>query len=417
MVRRRPFAVVAFAALLGGAAPPDGSAFMVEGDGSARISWLRHFASANNDWINDLVEMKGGHVLAVGFLNRSDQGPSSDWQALAASLTPGGRVLTERTHGEGSGIDAFWAVAEGSDGRRMFAGFTTRIGAGGIDALTVLADSGGTPISERAFGGAGYDRFTSVVALPDGFVFLGHSQAEGDDKRRIFVVKTGLDGQALWERVHDAPESWGALYIARHPDGGLIVAGGTEVKGDGDMFAMKLDRDGQELWRRRAGTAEWDEINHGLVVRPDGSIVLAGYTHRRGEQSNDLVAAILSADGSVERIERFGGSGDDRAILAKPDSKGRIWIVGHSDSAGAGGPDLLLARLDSRGKFESAALTIGGAKADHGTAVLPQPDGSILLAGYSQGLGAGGEDAFVLKLSAPRFGQPNRSFRREVAVP
>jgi hypothetical protein len=324
-----------------------------------------------------------------------------------------GRIVTERRYGEGEGIDAFWSVAEAENGRRMFAGFTTRIGAGGIDAYSLLTDASGTLLSERAFGGGGYDRFTSVIAVRDGFVLLGHSQVEGDDKRRIFVVKTGLDGQPLWERVHDAPESWGALYIAPHMDG-FIVAGGTEVKGNGDMFAMKLDRDGNELWRRRVGTPDWDEVNHGLVIRPDGVIVLAGYTHRRGEEANDLVAASLSPSGSVELIERFGGTGDDRAILAKADPQGRIWIIGHSNSAGAGGTDLLLARLDVSGQFETSALVIGGAKDDHGTAVLPLPGGSLLLAGYSEGFGGGGEDAFVLQIPAPRFDRPSPSFRSEV---
>ena len=89
------------------------------------------------------------------------------------------------------------------------------------------------------------------------------------------------------------------------------------VDGDGDMFAMKVDAEGRELWRQRVGTPEWDEVNHGLVVRPDGRIVLAGYTHRRGEEANDLVAATLSPSGELVRIERFGGVGDDRAILAK----------------------------------------------------------------------------------------------------
>ena len=299
----------------------------------------------------------------------------------------------------------------------MFAGFTTRIGGGGIDAWSLLVAPDGETLAERAFGSAGYDRFTDVATVADGYVFVGHSQAEGSDKRRILIVKTGLDGQPLWERVHDAAESWGALYIEPAGDGGFIIAGGTEVAGDGEMFAMKVDGEGRELWRKRAGTADWDEVNHGLVVRPDGRIVLAGYTHRRGEEANDLVAATLSPTGDVERIERFGGAGDDRAILAKPDADGLIWIVGHTASAGQGGADLLLARLDQEGRFESAAVIIGGPADDKGTALLPLPDGSILLAGYSMGLGGGGEDAFVLKLDRPGWARSNPAFRREVVRP
>lgn len=417
MVRYRSASLIVLALSLGAAAAPDNAPFAVAGDGSARISWLQRFTSPDDDWVNELVRVNGDHVMAVGFLGRRDGDPPSDWLAMAAELSPGGQLIRQKSYGEGKGIDAFWSVAEAGDGKRMFAGFTTRIGAGGIDGLAILTDSNGAPLFERAFGGAGYDRFTSVARVADGFVFLGHSQADGEDKRRIFVVKTALDGQKLWERVHDAPDSWGALYIAPTTDDGFIVAGGTEVAGDGDLFAMKLDREGQMLWRKRAGTPDWDEVNHGLVVRPDGAIVLVGYTHRRGEESNDLVAASLSPSGEVERIERFGGKGDDRAILAKSDAQGRVWIVGHTASAGAGGTDLLLARLDSKGRFEAAALTIGSSVDDHGTALLPLADGSLLLAGYSRGLGGGGQDGFALRLSKPGWDKANPAFRQELVKP
>lgn len=412
------FAAIFLASLLGaGAPPPAGLPLSLSGDDRARIVWGPQFSSENDDWINELVDLRNGNVLAVGFLNRRDGSPPSDWQALAAEISPGGALVAEQKFGSGSGIDAFWSAAEAPDGSRMLAGFTTRIGAGGIDAFALHVRADGTQISERAFGGGGYDRFTSVTQAPDGYIFLGHSQAAGEDKRRIFLVKTDRTGTPLWERIHDAPESWGALYIAATGDSGFVVAGGTALGGDSDMFAMKVDVEGHELWRKRVGVADWDEVNHGLVIRPDGRIILAGYAHRRGEESNDLVAATLDPTGKVERIERFGGAGDDRAILAKLDGQGRVWIVGHSASDGAGGIDLALTRLDRKGRFEAAAITIGTPQDDHGTALLPLGDGSLLLAGYSRGLGGGAQDAFVLKLREPRWDQPNPKFRREVAIP
>ena len=165
------------------------------------------------------------------------------------------------------------------DGRRILAGFTTRIGYGGIDGLSVIVEPDGSVVREEAHGGEGYDRFTDVASAGDGFLFLGHSQAAHSDKRRIFLVKTDREGRKRWERVHDAPESWGALYIEPAPGGGFIIAGGTSTGGDSDMFAMKIDGEGRELWRKRSGTPDWNEINHGLVVRPDGEIVLVGYAN------------------------------------------------------------------------------------------------------------------------------------------
>jgi hypothetical protein len=393
------------------AAPENPPQLTVSGNDEARLQWVRTIASPNDDWINDLVLLRNGNIAAAGFLNRRDE-PPSDWSAVLAEVTPGGALVRQSRYGEGSGTDAFFGLSEAVDGSRVLAGFTTRIGQGGIDAWTLVARADGSMVNEEAHGGAGYDRFTDVAEAADGWVFLGHSQAEHSDKRRIFLVKTDRSGRKLWERVHDAAESWGALYIEPAPGGGFIVAGGTSADGDADMFAMKVAEDGSELWRKRAGTADWNEINHGLVVRPNGEIVLVGYSNKGGG-ANDVVAATLRPDGELIRLERWGGAADDRAILARAGAGGRIWIVGHTASAGAGGDDAFVTSLSKDGSFEGPAAIIGGSADDRGTAVLPFADGSLIVAGYSRSLGQGGEDAFVGRLSVPTGGA-HPSFRREV---
>ena len=371
--------------------------------GAGPASWMQVVASPNNDWINDLVPLANGNLLAVGFVNReAANDPPSDWVAVAVELMPDGKRVAERRYGEGGGVDAFWSVREDSGGRRMFAGFTTRIGHGGIDALALAANADGSLVGETAFGGGGYDRFTDIAVAADGFAFLGHSQLPESDLRRAYLVRTDRDGAKLWERIFDGPESWRALYVEPSGDGGFFIAGGVSAAGgDGDMFLLKTDGEGRELWRNRVGTPDWDEINHGLVVRPDGTVVLVGYTHAHGSETNDLVAVTLDREGEIVRLERFGGPGDDRAILPKLAGDGRIWIVGQTASAGAGGADLLLTALDAEGAFTGQAVTVGGKLDDHGTAVLPMSDGSIIVAGYSENLGRGGEDAFIMRLAEP----------------
>lgn len=388
----------------------------VGGDASVRIEWGQVIATGGDDWINDLVPLRNGNLLGVGFLNRSDGSFNSDWLAVAAELTPDGTKVSERRYGENGGSDAFWSAVEAADGRRIFGGFTTRIGPGGINGYVLVSRPDGVIVKENGFGAGGYDRFTGLAAAGDGYVFLGHSQPAGADKRRVYLVRTDAAGLPVWERVHDAPESWGALYI-EPVAGGFVIAGGTARDGDSDMFVMKVDDAGRELWRKRVGTAEWDEINHGLVIRPDGRIVIVGYTHARGSEVNDLVAATLSADGEVDRLERFGGNGDDRAILANADAAGTVWIVGQTASAGAGGSDMLLTSLDASGAFTGVAVTLGGPADDNGTAVHPIGSESVVVAGYSRNLGVGAQDAFVARLSRPASRGTNPAFRRTVVTP
>ena len=386
-------------------------------EGGTKIEWAQVVASPNNDWINDLVPLANGNIIGVGFVNRQDGTPPSDWAAVAVEINPAGELVSERRYGEGAGIDAFWSVMEGAGGRRMLAGFTTRIGPGGINGFAALTDADGGMIKESGHGGDGYDRFTDLTQAGDGFVLLGHSQLPGEDRRRVYLVKLDGNGNQSWERIFDGPETWAALYVEPSGDGGFIIAGGvSQGDGDGDMFVLKTDGDGRELWRKRVGTPDWDEINHGLVVRRDGGIVLAGYTHAHGSESNDLVAATLTKDGELVRLERWGGAGDDRAILPKLAGDGRIWVVGQTASAGAGGYDFLLTSIGPDGAFSGEATVIGGKFDDIGTAVLPLPMG-ILVSGYSRNLGHGGEDAFIARLSLPASSVANPAFQKTVVTP
>jgi hypothetical protein len=402
---------IAASLLAAAAQPPSVEPLRLQGDSSARLLWMRTFASQGDDWINDIVPISGERYLAVGFLGRVD-GFSSDWRALAATLDESGTVLSTREYGEGGGVDAFWSADEAEDGRLILSGFTTRIGAGGIDALMVITDEGGEMLVERAFGGGGYDRFTDLAGAGDGYVFLGHSQPENEDRRRLYAVRTGTDGQPLWERIIEGPESHGALYIEPVSDGGFIVAGGLGRGEDSDLLIIKLDPDGRELWRRTVGTPEADDVNHGLTLLPNGNIVVVGYSQSWNSRGNAILAATLSPSGEVLRQELLDGPDDDRPILAKVDAEGRVSIVGYTRSAGAGGWDMIVAQLDAQGAFRPGVLTVGGPADDNGTAIRPLADGSLLVAGYSNGLGGGAQDAFVARLSAPSFETPHPAFQR-----
>jgi len=392
------------------AQPGAAQTLVLNGDSGARLAWLRIFASPQDDWINDIVPISGRRYLAVGFLGRSDGVAAPDWRALAVALRADGTILRQRTYGQAGGIDAFWSARESPDGRLTFAGFTTRIGAGGIDAWVLNAAPDGRLLRERAFGGAGYDRFTSLAPAGDGFVFVGHSQRPGEDRRRLYAVRTDREGAPVWERVIESETSLGGLYVEPMPDGGFVLSGGIEQDGHDDIIVLKLDAEGREQWRRILGAPEAEDTNHGLAVLPNGNIVVTGYSQSWGARGNDIFAATLSPEGAVLRQAMIGGADDDRPILAKADAQGRVWVVGYTRSAGAGGWDLIFVRLDAAGAFEPGAITLGAAGDDQGTAVRPLADGSVLVGGYSDALGGGGQDAFVARITAPSFAHARPDF-------
>lgn len=379
-------------------------------DGSTRIIWQRVFASPLDDWVNHVVPTRDGHFVVAGFLNRDDQ--ASDWRALLAKLTPDGRVVWQREHGAGTGVDAWWAVDEGTDGRFTTAGFTTRTGAGGIDALVGVHSSDGVLLREGSFGGSGYDRATDLAPADSGYVLAGFTERPAPHKRDVLLVKVDASGNEQWRRTYGGPENDVALYIERTADGGYVLSGTTGVDGDVDVLLMKVDRDGNEAWKRVVGAPGGNDIPHNVNVHRDGRIQVTGYTQSWGATVHDMLAITYSPTGEVLRHEVFGGPDDDRVMLSAIDDQGRNWMTGYTKSAGAGGWDVFVTRLDAYGAFEGGVTTIGGPADDNGTAILPLPDGSLLVAAYSGNLGHGRQDAVVMRLAAPQWREPAARFTR-----
>ena len=383
-------------------------------DGSTQVLWQRVFASAADDWINDIVALRDGSFMAVGYLDRQET--KSDWRALAVQLRDSGDIIAAREYGAGGGVDAFWSMREADDGKLAFSGFTSRIGGGGIDGWAMVTEKDGTIVKENAYGsGAGYDRFIGLAPAADGgYVYVGHAQPAGmPDVRYMLIVKTDASGIEQWRKTHAGPKSDPALYVEPSGDGGFIISGGF----DDDLLVLKIDAQGNELWRRTVGTPGVVDNNHGLVVLPDRRIVVVGYTASWGARGNDMLAALLSPQGELLKVETFGGADDDRAILARADEQGRVWVIGYTKSTGAGGWDIIITRLDKDGSFEGGATTLGTDKDDNGAAIRPLPDGSLLIGGYSRSFGHGGEDAFIARISAPDWKKPHPGFVRKSVFP
>ena len=93
----------------------------------------------------------------------------------------------------------------------------------------------------------------------------------------------------------------------------------------------------------------------------------------------------------------YGGSDSDLAEAVAVAPNGDIIVAGWTNSSGAGSADVWVLRLDESGNVKWSK-TYGGEKWDMATAVAVAPNGDVIVAGETESFGAGGWDAWVLKL-------------------
>jgi uncharacterized delta-60 repeat protein len=278
----------------------------------------------------------------------------------------------------------------------------------------------GTGGSLRTNFGGTYDWAYATAIQPDGRILAaGVSDARGtyDFALARYTSTRDLDptfghgGFVLTDFGHSY--DW-AYALALQPDGHILVAGVSDVSGSKDFALARYNPDGtpdfnfgrggRTVLRLRSLTTD---IIHGIVVQPDGKIVAAGVTFEDVvtlRPHGDFMVARFLPDGRPDMSFGVGGvtttdfadeSYDEPyAVVLQPD--GRIVLGGYSNTGGGpgvlfGADQLALARYLPNGMLDPAfgqggkVIFDGGSMDERLLALALAPGGSLLAGGYTNG--------------------------------
>lgn len=169
-----------------------------------------------------------------------------------------------------------------------------------------------------------------------------------------FVGKLSISGEPVWVRSFGGSkidraygvvaDSHGNVYVTGHFQSTDVQRDGKEVpnRGDYDIFLIKYDPEGRELWLRTAGGAGYD-YGHGIALDPNEDIVITGAIQgeshfgntrvNEGTTARSIFAAKYNGDGDLKWVTAsagIGGSGHGLGI----DGKGFIYIGGSCGGIG-----------------------------------------------------------------------------------
>jgi len=94
----------------------------------------------------------------------------------------------------------------------------------------------------------------------------------------------------------------------------------------------------------------------------------------------------------------WGGSGSEDAYDIAADSSNNSYVVGYTNSFGAGDRDICLIKFNSSGVEWNQ--TFGGIYSDCGRSIVLDSFDNIYIAGYTESFGAGGSDIWLLKINS-----------------
>ena len=300
----------------------------------------------------------------------------------------------------GTNIDVGHCVQETVDGGYIITGYTRSFGAmSGRNVWLIKTDAFGNEEWNNAFGGNDDDEGYSVQQTADsGYIIAGYTKSFGSGLNDVFLVKTDASGNEIWSKTFGGTQDDEGYSLVVTKDSGFVIAGVTSSFGAGsrDVWLIKTDPSGNVVWNKTFGGLSSDGAWYVQKTFDEGFII-TGWTFSNGPGFLGNVFLVKTDSlGNQEWNNFFGGSDADRGYSVQQTADSGYVIAGYTGSFGAGLYDMLLIKTDGSGN-EVWTKTFGGSGRDYGNSVDKTSDGGFIITGYTLSFGAGGDDLWVVK--------------------
>ncbi|MGC6431885.1 MAG: hypothetical protein ACON5F_12645 [Jejuia sp.] len=343
--------------------------WVIKYDSNHNLQWQKNYGGTGDDRGKSIVVAEDGGFTILGSSNSADGdvtenfGNSDFWVLKLSAL---GEILWETSFGF-SGIDNGTKLIQTNDNGLLLVGVldvtasngqgntktaSTKRHAGG-DYWAIKISASGTAEWTKFFGGSFTDTAYDVIQTNDnGYLVVGSSDSNDVDISEnkgtydFWVVKISESGTKLWEKSYggsEIDEAWG---IVSSNDGNYIIVGDTRSNdkdvlfnnGAADIFVVKIDPDGNIIWRKSFGGSSFDTARS-IAKASDGGFIIAGssrsadgnITSNNGQ--NDALVIKLNSEGDLQWQHTLGGNNIDQAFDAIQLENGNIIVVGESSSS------------------------------------------------------------------------------------
>ena len=312
---------------VGGATPPDGGIFAVtSGSGgigkvlpNGTLSWavsMSTVVAKGYSVVRGLATDSLGNVLVIGELQGTTSGGAINVPGLGgidvfvAKLDTTGKTLWAKSFGNAADQYGYSVAVDGMDnvlitGRTVgavdFGGGAPGVSAGvGDNVFVAKLDSLGNHLWSKVFGDDSVQIGNSVAATPDGDVVVAGELAGAMDfgggkvvtsagGKDIFVARlAGATGAAIWANRYGDDNDQVANGVVVGPDGGVVLTGSMvgkvnfggidhDANGKANVFVAKLHSDGTYDWSHDYGDDADNQVGLAISVDPAKNIVVVGY--------------------------------------------------------------------------------------------------------------------------------------------
>lgn len=367
--------------LVGDTGPGGNAVFVTKVSQAGEEVWTWSLNLVDGSLLFDAVADEH-HLYVAGRTQGALPGETNQgrWDAILLKLRlSDGELVAQSQHG-GSGLDGYGNIILDGAGSIYVSGQGSETGSPGTDPAYLIARyrsadlsnvwrhyptpvAPGPVLVSEAWGGISLRR--SATGDPEALTVAGWFMTQGgaDAFIETFEDLDAPEPRLAASTVISSPGSqadW-ILDTDTAPDGSVYAAGFTTgdldglQSGQGDIFVARLNPDLtlERIVQRGTG---WSEALRKGALLPDGSFVVAGYSHGdlsgsnadRSRRTADVIVNRYGPDLALLSETQIGTAAEERAFLAV--SQNRVAVAGMTEGAIArannGSFDAFLLRLD-----------------------------------------------------------------------
>ncbi len=205
----------------------------------------------------------------------------------------------------------------------------------------------------------------------------------------VSLVSFTVNAQLTFQKTYGGTQKDEGKAIVQTADGGYILAGHTySAPADSqDVYLVKTNAAGDTLWTHTYGGANTDWAN-AVQQTSDMGYIIAGGTTSYGAFNELPLLIKTNATGAVTWAKTIGGANINDAYSVQQTTDGGYIFSGVTLSYGAGGADAYLVKMNALGDTVWTR-TFGGTGIDYGAAVQELAGGGYVMAGYTSSFGTG----------------------------
>ncbi|NPA33658.1 MAG: hypothetical protein GXO48_01855 [Chlorobi bacterium] len=365
------------------------------------------YGNPSSDQAFAATELDGSFVIVGGRWYWYGGLGAADMTILKLDTASGYPIWGKR-YGGSSNEGTYELVMEPGQ-RYVQVGYTQSYGAGGLDAFVVITDTAGTVLVSKTYGGNLEDMFLGATKPSiGGYIFVGYTKSFTGTED-VYVIRTDANGDTIWTRTYGTINGQErGVEIEEVSPNRYVIVGRTNGWGSGnyDALVIMIDSLGNPIWEYAYGTTAEEHASDVLVLGPNQILILGSGWGGGTVGSWDWWLMDIDTLGTIiGNVVSYGSVNVDRTSPGShtdmiQTSDGGFAIVGETNVTGNfGNYDAVLLKLTPTRTIQFVRV-YGGGGTEQFRDVIERPTGGFILSGYTNSMGSGNWDMYIVGTKA-----------------